>query len=239
MVTSTEQLQAHRDWQTLASYVKDLGGNVNPANPRLIEQQVCSYFSGIIYVELQPQEVLENYLATAKKYVQAKFTITNWKHYLNAFKGCVDTLSIFSGVSQEHRKSFVSALTNMATRMTVQIGGRTENNGGDISVARSVISEGEDTALFALFHELGHGVQTEGDIPTEVKNAIYASTSESGARFGELFADAFAALALKATGWQVNKILGGATGALANHGSDADHPDWPTRRSNINAALNR
>lgn len=239
MSTTSENLQSMRDWQTMANYVKDQGGDVNPTNPKLVQQQVCQYFSDILYMELKPQEVLDEYLETAKKYVQGKFVITNWQNYLNSFKGCVNTLTVFNGASSQHRNAFVTALTAMAARMTVRIGGRTENKGGEINVARSVVGEGEDTALFALFHELGHGVQTEGDIPAEIKNAIFTSTTESGARFGELFADAFAALALKTTGLSVQRILKGAEGALADHGSDADHPKWDTRRNSINAVLMR
>jgi hypothetical protein len=122
--------------------------------------------------------------------------------------------------------------------MNVKVGGRTENNGGVISVAKTVLEEGEDTALFALFHEIGHGVQTEGDIPKSIKDAILTS-AESGARYGELFADAFAAIALKVIGRSPEQIMKGGEGALADHGEDSDHPDWPTRQVSIKKRLAR
>ena len=106
----------------------------------------------------------------------------------------------------------MKAVVDMKGRMNVIIGGRTENKGGVVNVARTVVSSGEDTALFALFHEIGHGVQTEGDIPDSVKLAIYDNQQESGARYGELFADAFAAIALSASGRSSKQIIDGAQG---------------------------
>ncbi len=120
----------------------------------------------------------------------------------------------------------------MMGRMTVAIGDSTKNEGGDVTVSKEVVEEGEDTAIFALFHELGHGVQTEPEVPATIKASLL-TTQETGARYGEVFADAFAVIGLRAIGRTPQQIRGGAEGALKNHGADADDPEWPLRLASM------
>jgi hypothetical protein len=233
-----QQLAQYRDWQTLATYVRSQGGVVSTVN-QLVQGDVCRYFRQVMFDnDLTPDDILADYLPVAKKFAEAQFAVTNWRNTLKAFQVKIHSMHLFRDVPQTERQAFVSAVAAMLGRMTVQIGGRTENNGGVISVARTVIGEGENTASFALFHEIGHGVQTEGDVPKSIKDAILTST-ETGARFGELFADAFAAIALKVVDRSPEQILDGAEGALSDHGEDSDHPDWPTRKSSIQTTLAR
>jgi hypothetical protein len=231
-----QQLAQHRNWQTLGTYVRAMGGVVSTVN-QLVQGDVCHYFRQIMCdVDMTPDEIIADFLPVAKNYVEAQFSVTNWRNTLNAFQVKVHSLHLFRDVPEVERKAFVGVVVEMLGRMNVEIGGRTENNGGVISVAKAVISEGENTAIFALFHEIGHGVQTEPDVPKSIKDAIFTS-SETGARFGELFADAFAAIALRAIGRSPEQIMNGAKGALSDHGEDADHPDWPTRKNSIRTTL--
>jgi hypothetical protein len=234
----TRQLAAIRNWQTLASYAQFQGGNVRTAN-QFLQDDVVNYFRTVMYDnDMTPDEVLNEYLPVAKKYVQGQFVVTNWRNTLKAFQVQIHSMHLFSRVSVLDRKAFVSAMVSMLGRLTVRSGGSTENNGGVISIAATVITESEDTAMFALFHEIGHGVQTENDIPKSIKDIIL-TTSETGGRYGELFADAFAAIALKAIGRSPEQISKGAERALSDHGEDSDHPDWATRQNNINATVAR
>ncbi len=228
------QLEDIRSWQVLATYCRDQpGGQGVSPSPRLVRAGVCAYFSKVMFMEYSEKDVLDDFLEIAKRYCDAKFMVTNWRHYLTPFEARVGKLPRFKSLTSQERDQFLTAIRAMKARLSVVVGGRTENVGGIINVARTVVQEGEDTALFALFHEIGHGVQTEGDIPGNVKDAIFTHKTETGTRFGELFADAFASIALSACGRSPKQIMSGAEGALADHGSDADHPDWPTRKENI------
>jgi hypothetical protein len=232
----SQQIQALRDWQTLASYVRYQGGQVG-TSVRNIEQEVCGYFRAILCDDdLTPQEIVDGYLPAARRAMGACFEIRNWKNYLKSFQSKIHLMHAFRDVPKVDRDALVGVVAAMTGRLSVDVGGSTENNAGAITVARDVIDEGQATAMFALFHELGHGVQTDRDVPASIKAAIYRS-SETGMRYGELFADAFAAHALRALCWQPERILDGAQGALAGHGEDGDHPDWSTRAASIRSIM--
>lgn len=238
MPSPAEQLAEQRNWQTLASFVRLQGGTVGTV-PRLIPDEVVKYYRTVLMDnDLTPANILEDFLEPAQRAVAAQFAITNWRNHLKAVQVRAETLPGVGALPTGDKTKFSTALVEMIGRLSVTIGGNTENMGGVISVAKTVIMEGEDTAMFALFHEFGHGVQLESDVPKSVKDALFTST-ETGARFGELFADAFAALALRAIGRSTEQIRAGARGALADHGEDSDHPDWPTREGVINTALAR
>lgn len=236
MATPAEQITDSRNWQTLASYVRLQGGQVG-TSPRLIPDEVTRYFRGILMDDdLQPADILQDHLANAQRAVEAQSAVSNWRNQLKAFQVRIDSLPELKTLAPGDRLKFSTVILEMIGRLSVTIGGKTENMGGVISVAKTVIVNGTATAMFALFHEFGHGVQTEGDIPGSVKDALFTS-SVKGAKFGELFADAFAAIALRALGKARDEILTGAKGALEDHGDDGDHPDWPTRELSIKDVL--
>ncbi len=232
------------DWRMLANYVNYLGGNVDlhgrlaaPDGVRMIgsssiPRQICDYFSALMFDPHTEKMVLDDYLPTARTVYAAQQAVTAWYPSAKLFHDRIHHLHRFSTVAVLDRTAFSSAFLAIIGRMSVSIGGTTENAGGAVSVAKSVIEAGEDTALFALFHELGHGVQTESEVPASVKAAIL-TTHETGKRYGEVFADAFAVIALRAIGRTPQQVRAGAEGALADHGDDADHPDWPTRLASM------
>ncbi len=236
MSTPAAQLEAIRQWQTLASYVRYLGGKVGSA-PRTAPQEVLAYFRNLLAdPDLTEQDILHDHLPAAQRYAEVASALANWRQSLKSFQSQIHALAALSVVPLADRNKFVEVIGDFLGRMSVQLGLRTENYSGVINISRTVIDGGADTAMFALFHELGHGVQTEHDVPSSVKQAIYTST-EQGAKFGEMFADAFAALALSAIGCSLEQVLRGAEGALADHGEDGDHPDWSVRRESIRAIV--
>ncbi|MBB3344212.1 hypothetical protein [Luteimonas sp. RC10] len=217
----------------LAAYVRYQGGVVGEA----ALDDIVHYFRETLCDDtLTIGDIIDDYLPIAQAVVGSQHVVDRWQDDLRVICSAIDGLSVFEAVLPEDRDALADTLTTLSECLVVEIGGSTRIENGRINIARDVIEQGPTTTRFAILHELGHAIDHEATVPAAIKQAIRRS-DHTDMRAAELFADAFAALALCVLGLSCETILDGARQALAGHESDGDHPDWGTRSDSIQKTI--